>query len=83
VTSEAWVAQASGIRVQVGTVESREAAGAELMTDPPGAPAGEYARIRFDTEFSGAGVVTEVVVAIHETERGWRVAGYFLQPPGS
>jgi len=82
VTVEAWSAQLTAGRAQVGTAEERELARSEAMTDPPGAPPGEYVQVTFRSTFSGAGQVTENVVLTHDGDRGWRVAGYFIQPGG-
>lgn len=82
VTAETWAAQLTAGRAQVGAVEERELAHTQPMTDPPGAPAGEYVQLRYDSAFGGVGRVTEHVVLVRDGERGWRVAGYFIQPAG-
>jgi hypothetical protein len=83
VTAESWAQQASAMSQQVGDVVSRELAGTSHMTDPPGAPPGEYAQVRFHTHLSAVGEATEVVILMDEGELGWRVVGYFLQPPSN
>jgi hypothetical protein len=82
VTADGWAAQFAPLRAQLGSVGDRELAGSERMTDPPGAPAGEYLHLQYTSTFSGVGRVSENVVLVREAERGWRVAGYFLQPAG-
>jgi hypothetical protein len=82
VTPEAWSAQLSAGRAQVGAVEERGDPRVEAMVDPPGAPPGEYVQVIFRSRYSGAGYLMENVVLTREEDRGWRVVGYFIQPPG-
>jgi hypothetical protein len=82
VTAETWAAQLAAGRAQVGAAEERELAHTQPLTDPPGAPPGEYVQLRYDSTFGGAGRVTENVVLVRDGDRGWRVAGYFIQPAG-
>jgi hypothetical protein len=84
-TFEAWAQQAATAQRQIGDVLSRELGELRAVTDPPGAPPGDYVHIRYRTEFTVIGMATETVVLIREEERGWRVIGYFVQaiPPGS
>lgn len=82
VAAEAWTAQLTAGRAQVGAVEERELAHSQAMTDPPGAPPGEYMQLQYQSSFAGAGRVVENVVLVRDGDRGWRVAGYFIQPGG-
>lgn len=81
VTGDQWVQQGAAVKQQVGDLVSREEAGMETATDPPGAPPGEYITITYSSEFTQAGAANEVVILTKEEERGWRVIGYFVQPP--
>lgn len=80
VTAGAWAAQAAAARRQIGDVRARSFVAVEVMRDPPGAPPGEYVRVRFDTDLTVAGTLAEMVVLVRDGDRGLRVAGYFLQP---
>jgi hypothetical protein len=82
VTEEQWTAQAAAVRAQVGEVENRELAGSEAMTNPPGAPPGDYLQLRYRSTFQLAGEAMETVALVQDGERGWRVVGYFVQPAG-
>jgi hypothetical protein len=81
ITAEAWTQQATAVRQQIGDVVSRERAADSQLTDPPGAPPGEYFQIQYQSEFGGVGAASEMLILINEAERGWRVVGYFVQPP--
>jgi len=79
-SAEHWSARLTAGRAQVGAVEERELARSQPMTDPPGAPPGEYMQLRYKSTFSGAERVVENVVLVRDGDRGWRVAGYFIRP---
>jgi ABC-type glycerol-3-phosphate transport system substrate-binding protein len=82
-TAQAWARQAADGQQRIGDLVSRELAELHAVTDPPDAPPAEYVFLRYRSEFSVAGAAVETVVLIRETERGWRVIGYFVQPPGA
>lgn len=79
--ADVWAQQATAVRQQVGELVSRAVTDVQEATDPPGAPPGRYINIRYESEFSEVGAAMEMVALLHEDERGWRVAGYFVQPP--
>jgi hypothetical protein len=80
-TAEGWAAQAAAGHQQIGDVMGRAVAEVRTVTDPPGAPPGDYVHIRYSSDFSVIGAATETVILVREAERGWRVIGYFVQPP--
>lgn len=82
VTAEAWSAQLTTGRAQVGKVQTRNLVRSESATNPPGAPPGEYVQLQYDSQLETLGPASEVVVLVRDGDRGWRVAGYFLRPPG-
>lgn len=79
-TPEAWAEQAAAGHLAIGDIVARELAELHAVTDPHGAPPGDYVHIRYLSEFDVAGPAMETVVLIREAERGWRVIGYFVQP---
>jgi uncharacterized protein (TIGR03067 family) len=60
-------------------MKSREFKASEYRTQLPGAPAGEYAVIQFNTQFANQRMV-ETVVLTKEADGEWRVSGYFHAP---
>lgn len=82
-TAQAWARQAADGQQRIGEVVARELAEQHAVTDPPDAPPAEYVFLRYHSQFSVAGPALETVVLIREVERGWRVIGYFVQPPGA
>jgi hypothetical protein len=80
-TAEAWAEQAAAGHQRIGDLIGRELVELRSATDPPGVPAGDYVHIRYHSEFSVIGPAVETVIVTREAERGWRVIGYFVQPP--
>lgn len=80
VTREEWDTSMQQARAPYpGAVTSRTLEEAQTLPQPPGAPPGTYARLRFGTRFSGGATATETVVAMHDGTRWW-AAGYFIAP---
>jgi hypothetical protein len=78
--AETWEATVRQARAPYpGTVRGRSVELAEPMAQPPGAPAGEYARLRYLTAFSGGTSARETVMALKEGD-AWRAVGYFIAP---
>jgi hypothetical protein len=79
VTEEKWAAVMGQIRQPLGSVNSREPAGASLALEAPRLPRGEYWIVRFRTSFDGA-QANEIVTLIADTDGKWRVITFFLRP---
>jgi hypothetical protein len=78
VTKDAWTAAAAPVRDPLGAVKARSLQSAVFTHSPPGAPAGDYIVIRYDTEFANKGKAVETVVPMR-TPDGWKVSGYFIR----
>jgi dipeptidyl aminopeptidase/acylaminoacyl peptidase len=80
VTREAWDAGVRQARASfAGAVTVRTVAESAPIPAPPGAPPGEYLRLKFATAFSGGTAATETVVAMHDGSRWWTGA-YNIAP---
>jgi dienelactone hydrolase len=80
VSREAWDAGVRQGRAPfAGAVTSRRVDAAQPLPQPSGAPAGDYVRLTFATDFAGGGHATETVVAMKDADRWW-AAGYFIMP---
>jgi DNA-binding CsgD family transcriptional regulator len=77
--AEGWSAAVQPVRKQVGTLVSRKLKSATKHNSLPGAPAGEYEIVEFDTSFSTASSTVETVVLARESS-GWKAIGYFVRP---
>jgi hypothetical protein len=74
-----WQDAMQHVRTPLGTVKQRQIKSAELKKDPPGAPAGDYAIIQYDTDFSNRAHSVETVVPARDKDGNWLVSGYFIR----
>lgn len=79
VTPAVWESSLTDARSQFGPFGERTLTSSQQVTDPPGAPAGEYVMLQYRTEVSDDRTVTETVVPMKEGD-AWKVSGYFVQP---
>jgi len=78
VSAEQWTAAARSVRDPLGAMTTRSFKSATSAASLPGAPAGEYERIEFTTNFANRKGATETVILVRE-ETGWKVVGYFIR----
>jgi len=74
-----WVDMVTPVRNPLGKVLSRKLKTATYMKDPPGAPAGEYVQIQYDTNFENKKDAVETIVPMLDKDGKWRVSGYFIK----
>ncbi len=78
-TRSGWEAALEKVRRPLGRVVTRKLRGAKFMTEVPGAPAGEYVVLVFDTSFEHAAAATETVTPMKDKGGAWRVSGYYIR----
>ena len=78
VSKAQWVAGVSPIRGAIGAVKSRKLRSASFTNNLPGAPAGDYVIIEYDTEFTKKTQSIETVTPMRDSDGQWRVSGYFI-----
>jgi len=78
-TPAVWESALTDARSQFEPFGQRTLTSSQQMTDPPGAPAGDYVILQYQTEVSEDRTVTETVVPMKEGDH-WKVSGYFVQP---
>jgi hypothetical protein len=79
-TKEQWASTLQQLSATLGKMKSRALKAAQYVVNPPGAPAGEYVQLQFDTVFDTKGAAVETVTPVFEGGK-WRVAGYYARPP--
>lgn len=79
VTPSVWETSVTDARSQFEPFGERTSIGSRQITDPPGAPPGDYVILQYRTEASGDRTVVETVALVKEGE-AWKVGGYFVQP---
>jgi hypothetical protein len=79
-TKAQWEDALAKVRAPLAAVMSRKLKSATFTKSVPGAPAGEYVIIQFETSFSGRpGGSIETVTPMKEADGAWRVSGYYIK----
>lgn len=68
-----------GVREPLGAASARKLRAATYTRTLPGAPAGEYVVVQFDTLFSGRPRSVEMVTPMREPDGTWKVSGYYIR----
>jgi hypothetical protein len=79
VTRDKWKDAATAARGPLGKVVSRKLKSRQLTDSLPGAPAGRYVVIEYDTEFEKKPSAVEIVTPMTDPDGAWRVSGYFIR----
>ena len=79
VTRDKWKEAATAARGPFGKVVSRKLKSRQLTESLPGAPAGRYVIIEYDTEFEKKPSAVEIVTPMADPDGAWRVSGYFIR----
>lgn len=80
VTRGAWEKAVGDVRGPLGAVKSRKLKSATYSKTIPGAPAGDYVIIEYETDFEKQAGTIETATAMLEKDGAWRVVGYFIRP---
>jgi hypothetical protein len=78
ITQEKWAAAASAARTPLGAFQLRKLKSATPVTDPPGAPAGQYIILQFEAAFRNNAAAIETITPMYENG-AWRVSGYYVR----
>lgn len=78
-TRAQWEESLRKVRAPLGKVSSRKLRSAQYATSLPGAPAGEYVVLQYDTSFEASKAATETVTPMKDPDGVWRVSGYYIK----
>jgi hypothetical protein len=78
VSKVAWESSLKTAREQLGAVQARQVRSAQFTRSLPGAPAGEYVVIQYNSRFEHKPSVVETVIPMREKDGSWKVSGYFV-----
>lgn len=78
VPQDQWNGVLGSMRKPLGELKSRKQLASTFTRSLPGAPAGEYVVVQYQSEFANK-TVTETVTPMREADGSWKVAGYFVQ----
>ncbi len=76
-SKESFIKAATRSRQPLGTFIKRNIIMSEPKTKLPGAPAGKYVLIKFESEFSNKKKVSQTVIIQQDPDQVWRVGAYF------
>ncbi len=79
VSAEQWIEAAETFRKPLGKLISRKVKTTTYATSLPGAPAGEYVVIEFETSFENKKTAVETVTPVLDEDGSWRVSGYYIK----
>ena len=79
IAREAWSGALASVRAPLGTLRSRKLKSATFTRNLPGAPAGEYVVIQYDTQFQNRADAIETITPMRERDGSWKVSGYFIK----
>jgi len=79
VTKNQWVDALKKVRTPLGALQSRKLKSASYAKNLPGAPAGEYVVLQFDTSFANKTSSVETVTPMLDKDGKWRVSGYYIK----
>lgn len=79
ITRPDWEKQLVALREPLGAPVARKLRSATYSTTIPGAPAGEYVVIVYDTHFGKRPGTVETITPTRQPDGTWKVSGYFLR----
>jgi hypothetical protein len=79
ISRENWINAVVNARQPLGKVISRRVNSALYTRSLPGAPAGEYVVIQYDTQFEHKAAASEFVTPFREQDGSWKVSGYYVK----
>jgi len=76
---EQWVSAMQSMRTQLGKTNARSRTTSNYTTTLPGAPAGEYVVIQFQSDFAKKNGALETVTPMKDDNGAWKISGYFIR----
>ena len=78
ITRDGWESAVTAAIGPLGRFKSRTLGSSQYTEKLPGAPPGKYVVMQYNGVFA-EGAAVETVVLVLDTDRKWRVSGYFVQ----
>lgn len=79
VAQEQWVTSMNAFRKPLGNVLSRKLRSKKYTQSLPGAPDGHYVVLQYETSFENKQFAVETVTPMLDSNRQWRVSGYYIK----
>ena len=74
-----WRNTLNAVRTPLGAVISRKMKTSQYVNKLPSIPDGDYIIFYYETSFEHKKIATETLYLTLETDKNWRVSGYFIQ----
>jgi hypothetical protein len=74
-----WIKRVAAVRSPLGSVVARKVRSVSYRKELPGAPAGEYVVLDYDTRFENRPISVETVTPMRDKDGRWRVSGYYIR----
>lgn len=74
-----WTKRVAAVRTPLGPVVARKLRSVSYRKELPGAPAGEYVVLDYDTRFENRPISVETVTPMRDKDGRWRVSGYYIR----
>jgi len=78
ISADQWASAIQTVRQPIGAVASRTLQSATRTKSLPGAPAGDYVVMQFQTNFANKANAVETITVVHADSQ-WTVTGYFIR----
>ena len=79
VSKEDWASAVQQAREPLGKFKARKLKFSQYKDSLPGAPAGEYVLLQYESSFEAMEKASEVISLTLEKDGKWRVVGYFVR----
>ena len=79
VPQDQWSGALASMRAALGELSSRKLVSSTFTRSLPGAPAGDYLVLAYQTEFAKKAGTVETVTPMREPDGSWKVSGYFVK----
>jgi uncharacterized protein DUF4019 len=78
-TKEQWTQMLARVRPPLGRAVSRKVTSRQYSETLPGAPAGKYVIIQYESAFANKPSAVETVTPMLDPDGVWRVSGYWIR----
>ncbi|HET6266522.1 MAG TPA: DUF4019 domain-containing protein [Acidobacteriota bacterium] len=78
ISKQDWASKVHAVRDSLGKISSRKFKSAQVMTTLPGAPAGHYVVIQYDSSFENKPTAVETITPMLDKDGKWRISGYYI-----
>jgi hypothetical protein len=79
ISKDQWKQAVTAVRGPLGALVSRHLKSSTFTRNVPGAPAGQYVIIQFETKLKNKAGTIETITPMLDADKKWHVSGYFIK----